>query len=131
MEDNYLYIGCFQTNKFNTETINLIKKVQEINNVTIISATGGGAFKFSNLVNEELKIKIDKHDEVLSLLKGYSMMNNYNTFYEISNGVSSYLPIDDFEYPHIAVNVGSGVSVLRVNSISDIKRITGTLMGGG
>ncbi len=35
------------------------------------------------------------------------------------------------EYPHLAINVGSGVSVLQVNSINDIKRVTGTLMGGG
>lgn len=35
------------------------------------------------------------------------------------------------EFPHISVNIGSGVSILRVDSGTSIKRVTGTLMGGG
>jgi pantothenate kinase len=35
------------------------------------------------------------------------------------------------EYPHLAVNIGSGVSVLLVNSATDVVRVSGTLMGGG
>jgi len=37
----------------------------------------------------------------------------------------------ELKYPHVAVNIGSGVSILLVNSIEDIKRVGGTMMGGG
>ena len=34
-------------------------------------------------------------------------------------------------YPYIIVNIGSGVSILLVNSATDFKRIGGTSVGGG
>ena len=37
---------------------------------------------------------------------------------------------DDF-YPYIIVNIGSGVSILLVNSENSYKRISGTSIGGG
>lgn len=58
-------------------------------------------------------------------------MNNYNTFYELKDSKVHFVKDDDFVYPHIAVNIGSGVSILIVKSNTDIKRETGTLIGGG
>lgn len=37
----------------------------------------------------------------------------------------------ELKYPHIAVNIGSGVSILLVNSVDEVKRVGGTMMGGG
>jgi len=37
----------------------------------------------------------------------------------------------DLVYPHIAVNIGSGVSILLVKSKENVLRVGGTLMGGG
>lgn len=50
-----------------------------------LHATGGGAYKFNNLVNETLGLNIYKYDELLSLVNGYISMNQYNTFYEVNN----------------------------------------------
>ena len=60
-------------------------------------------------------------------------MNNYNSFYNLTgaDGKFEMVPPEDLEFPHIAVNVGSGVSILQVNGIHNIKRVTGTLIGGG
>lgn len=133
LNENYLFIKNFQTAKFKTDTIEFLKRLKTVHDFNKIYATGGGAFKFYDLILEEFKITMEKHDELLSLVKGYLMMSDYKTFYELtgSNGKYSIIPSEDIEFPHIAVNVGSGVSVLQVNSINDIKRVTGTLMGGG
>ena len=133
LEENYLFIKHFSTNKFKTETLQFLKRINEIQNLSHIYATGGGVHKFYDLINEEFQISMEKHDELLSLVKGYLMMNEYNTFYHLigPNGKFETVPHEDLEFPHIAVNVGSGVSILQVNGINDIQRVTGTLMGGG
>lgn len=39
---------------------------------------------------------MDKKDELLSLVKGYIIMNNYNSFYEhLGDGKINYLPSED------------------------------------
>jgi type II pantothenate kinase len=60
-------------------------------------------------------------------------MNKYKSFYHITGEGGKYETVDeeDLVYPHIAVNIGSGVSVLRVDGLNEVKRISGTLMGGG
>jgi type II pantothenate kinase len=58
-------------------------------------------------------------------------MNYYNTFYEIKDSKIHFVKERDFFYPHISVNIGSGISILIVKSVNDIKRETGTLIGGG
>ena len=50
-----------------------------------LHATGGGAHKFNNLVNETLGLNMVKYDELLSLVNGYITMNQFETFYEKSN----------------------------------------------
>lgn len=76
-------------------------------------------------------LKIHKYDELISLVNGYITMNDFNTFYEKNNTGYKNVKSNDLEFPHIAVNIGSGVSILNVESLSSIKRVTGTLMGGG
>jgi hypothetical protein len=61
-----------------------------------ICATGGGAYKFYNIILQELEIKLDKHDELLSLVRGYIAMNYYTSSYEhLGDGVVNYLPPED------------------------------------
>jgi pantothenate kinase len=132
LDKHFLYIKLLQTNRFDVEVIECLKGIREEYYFDEICATGGGAYKFHELVLKELNIKLDKHDELLSLVKGYIAMNHYNTFYEhINDGVVKDLPPEDLEHPHLAVNIGSGVSVLLVKSATEINRVSGTMMGGG
>ncbi len=61
----------------------------------MIHATGGGAYKYSKIIVEELNINIDKHDELLSLVSGYILMNKYQTFYEYVDGNVRDVDISD------------------------------------
>lgn len=58
-------------------------------------ATGGGSYKFNNLVNETLNINMVKHDELISLVNGYLIMNELNTFYEKSNDEYKFVGSND------------------------------------
>jgi pantothenate kinase len=57
------------------------------------------------------------------------MMSRYKSLYELNEAKEANFV--ELKYPHLSVNVGSGVSILLVKSADDIKRVSGTMMGGG
>ena len=59
-------------------------------------ATGGGAYKFNNLVHEVLNVNMVKHDELISLVNGYLIMNELNTFYETTSEGYKFVGAEDF-----------------------------------
>ncbi|KAL1509665.1 hypothetical protein ABEB36_004371 [Hypothenemus hampei] len=107
--------------------------------ITTVCATGGGAYKFEEDFKKSVNMKLEKCDEFESLLRGllYIDKNNPTTecYYwcnptdEIKCAKVNY----DFSqpYPFLLVNVGSGVSILAVNSPTDYSRVSGTSLGGG
>lgn len=112
----------------------ILKDITSKFKITTIQATGGGALKFKEIAEKQFHLQFVKHDELLSLVNGYLFLNELSPFYEIQNErdivqVSS----SDLEYPHLAVNIGSGVSIVKVGSSDpkDIQRLGGTMMGGG
>lgn len=78
-------------------------------------------------------MRLAKYDELESLLKGllYIDKNNPTECYYWSNPTdeSKCAKVNyDFSkpYPFLLVNIGSGVSILAVNSPTDCKRVSGT-----
>ena len=76
----------------------------------------------------------------MCLAKGIQYLCTYNPrecFYwrnSNSSGFGAEKEVFDFQhhiYPYIITNVGSGVSILLVNSQTDVRRIGGTSIGGG
>lgn len=123
-----------------------------------IYATGGGAFKFENLITQTLKVKWIKCDELEMLIQGIEFVGNLNLdeecfYYKISSNDTNFLnffsnsqktnfPLlkTNFDLqtkkfsdtnPFILVNIGSGVSILLVNSDKDFIRVSGSSIGGG
>ena len=93
---------------------------------------------FSLSPPQRLGINLVKYDEMESLIRGlhYLCCHYPNECYywekpnsEDSGKVSFQLGPDP--YPYIIVNIGSGVSILRVDSETQFKRIGGTSVGGG
>ena len=106
-----------------------------------VCATGGGAYKFENDFRREVKMGLNKFDEIDSLINGLEFIatNNPNNevFYyqnpeDEENGCIK-TPYDTSKamYPFMLVNIGSGVSILSVKGPNDHKRIYGTSLGGG
>ncbi|XP_018906809.1 pantothenate kinase 3 isoform X1 [Bemisia tabaci] len=106
--------------------------------VTSVCATGGGAFKFEDTFRQEVNVKLEKRDELDSLIQGmlFADTNNSHECYYWSDPKeedSCHKMTYDFSqpYPFLVVNIGSGVSVLAVYGPNDYKRVSGTSLGGG
>ena len=130
--DYYCCLTYFKSSSFEIDILPILKQLEIITPITHIEATGGGAYKFSEIMKKYFKIEFNKHDELISLVKGYLFINNYNSFYKIDeNDREIPVPPEDLIYPHISVNIGSGTSILKVSGFDDIQRISGTILGGG
>ncbi|KAF6029252.1 PANK2 [Bugula neritina] len=104
---------------------------------TTICATGGGAHKFSNEYETQLKMKLRKIDELSSLIRGIHYMESINhneSFYFTSPTIKEKCQKLNYNfvhpYPYLCVNMGSGVSILAVTGPKTFTRIGGTSIGG-
>lgn len=106
-----------------------------------IMATGGGAFKFYDRIRERLGVEVEREDEMECLIKG---LDFFITTIPNEVFVFNPTPDDDEEaevvsfqdprsdvYPYLLVNIGSGVSMIKVSGPSQYQRIGGTSLGGG
>lgn len=101
-----------------------------------IKVTGGGAFKYTPSIQSKLGLLVDKEDEICCLIKGCNfLLKNIpcESFEFEKNGNPEY----KFEkagpniFPYLLVNIGSGVSILKVESDQEFERVGGTATGGG
>lgn len=124
------------------ECINFIKHLKE-NQQTLngskpgqltVMATGGGAYKYYDKIREELGVDVIREDEMECLIIGLDFFIS-----EIPREVFTYsetdpmhfaAPRDDI-YPYLLVNIGSGVSFLKVSGPREYQRVGGTSLGGG
>ncbi|XP_055339549.1 pantothenate kinase 3-like isoform X2 [Paramacrobiotus metropolitanus] len=105
---------------------------------TTVCATGGGAFAYEKTLRQELNLELHKFDELDSLISGihYIEYNHPEETFTFENpldeGQCKRVPhsIRDL-YPYLVVNVGSGVSILLVESRTKYRRVWGTSIGGG
>ncbi|TPX30562.1 pantothenate kinase [Synchytrium microbalum] len=139
--------GRLNFNKFQTEDIEqciaFIAKVLDEDedgsmprSRRVIKATGGGAHKYYDLFQERLGVTVQKEDEMECLITGLNFMVR-----QISYEVFTYderrtepLNYEDTPrelFPYMLVNIGSGVSILKVTSEETYERISGTSLGGG
>ncbi|KAJ2503196.1 hypothetical protein GGH96_000445 [Coemansia sp. RSA 1972] len=100
----------------------------------VIMATGGGAHRFRDLLNKELGVEIRVEDEMESLTMGLNFLIR-----EVADEVFTYSEDTPMQFvdaaadmfPYMLVNIGSGVSILKVTGEDEFERISGTSLGGG
>ncbi|KAG2675869.1 hypothetical protein I3760_12G026600 [Carya illinoinensis] len=104
------------------------------NENTVIKATGGGAYKFADLFKERLGVSLDKEDEMNCLVAGANFLLKairHEAFTHME-GHKEFVQIDHNElFPYLLVNVGSGVSMIKVDGDGKFQRVSGTNVGGG
>lgn len=102
-----------------------------------VMATGGGAFKYYDRIKERLGVDVMREDEMECLIQGLDFFIT-----EIPREVFRYDDADQENpmrfleeqtevYPYLLVNIGSGVSMIKVEGPSRYQRIGGTSLGGG
>lgn len=101
---------------------------------TIIKATGGGAYKFADVFRERLGVSLDKEDEMDCLVAGANFLLKairHEAFTHME-GQKEFVQIDHNDlYPYLLVNIGSGVSMIKVDGDGKFQRVSGTNVGGG
>ncbi|KAF8364731.1 hypothetical protein HHK36_033288 [Tetracentron sinense] len=104
------------------------------NENAVIKATGGGAYKFTDLFKEKLGVGLDKEDEMDCLVAGANFLLKairHEAFTHIE-GQKEFVQIDHNDlFPYLLVNIGSGVSIIKVDGDGKFQRVSGTNVGGG
>lgn len=148
-----LHFRDFQTGHFESEVlpfmIRLIRKsmtTKDYPPITYIMATGGGAHKFYKLMTStfrkhNLPMQIVKKDEMECLIKGLDWLitkiPNEIFTYDLKHDNIRFLtnPYTETDkiYPYLLVNIGSGVSMIKVvgPGPNGFERIGGSSLGGG
>ncbi|CAH8875237.1 unnamed protein product [Trichobilharzia szidati] len=102
-----------------------------------IKVTGGGAFRYRDLICSKLGIELDKEDEMECLIRGcVFLLRNIpdELFYYDKHATPAHVFVSNglvSTFPFLLVNVGSGVSILKVESPTSYQRVGGTSIGGG
>ncbi|KAI9793592.1 MAG: hypothetical protein M1833_000737 [Piccolia ochrophora] len=99
-----------------------------------VMATGGGAYKYYDRIKEALGVEVLREDEMECLIIGLDFFIT-----EIPDEVFTYSDTDPMHfaearadiYPYLLVNIGSGVSMIKVSGSRHYERIGGTSLGGG
>ncbi|GIX65243.1 fumble protein [Babesia caballi] len=101
---------------------------------TVINLTGGGAYKFAHVFEERLPhCEFRKIPEMACVVTGTEAMHGVNSCfasYDLRNGHAEPTTAKK-SYPYLTVNIGSGISILKVSSETSFERVTGTSLGGG
>lgn len=109
----------------------------DANSIPSVCATGGGAYKFASILRQRLKIRLCISDELSSLVRGIDILLHsyqHECYYLKKFRFREQIEIESYnniKYPYLVVNIGSGVSILRVSGVNDYKRVGGTSLGGG
>eukprot|EP00897_Mesotaenium_endlicherianum_P000944 jgi/Mesen1/10850/ME000093S10365 len=123
-----------------------------------IKATGGGAYKYSDVFKERLKVTLDKEDEMGCLVAGLNFLLRAvrDEAYTHLDSEKQFVELDQNDiFPFLLVNIGSGVSILKgspkvlsnvrgkgfkvdgvnqeeqVDGPGQYERVSGTNVGGG
>ncbi|KAG1757040.1 fumble [Suillus lakei] len=133
--------------------------IEEMRRGVKISATGGGAHRFGKLFEGELVVDVQREDEMECLIEGMKFMVTIpEEVYYFSDELiqenampsTSAEPVlerpspDPPRYavtfetsepsahlPCLLVNIGSGVSIIKVDADGSFERVSGTSLGGG
>jgi len=105
-----------------------------------VTCTGGGAYKYSNTIKTLFGMNINIVDEMKSIASGVDFLLRTATSevfsWEKKDGKSQAEKVflehpEEIEYPYFIVNVGSGISILKVEGPDKFSRVSGTAIGGG
>jgi len=101
-----------------------------------VKATGGGVYKYADLFRERLGVVLENGDEMGCMSAGCNFLLKAITHeaFTFENGAANFVPATDEAadlYPYLLVNIGSGVSMVKVTGEGQYERVSGSSLGGG
>ena len=100
---------------------------------THLLATGGGSLKYADVFRERLGLELQHTDEMECLVQGSNFLLTSlpdEVFTLGKTGKKQFARHPDI-FPHLLVNIGSGVSIIMVTDETKYERVSGTSLGGG
>lgn len=112
----------------------------------VVRATGGGSIKFLQSF-ADVGVQLDFREEMLCIVTGLTFLIKYapGEVFTIESSLRSpiaspaeatndfkkaFRPKSSKPYPFLLVNIGSGVSIIKVDGEGELKRISGSSLGG-
>lgn len=113
-----------------------------------IRATGGGAFKYADTFKDEIDVTLARLDELKCTVTGLNfLLTSVDNEVYVHNGPLSarvippsipdlastreFVESTEHPFPYLLVNIGSGVSIVKVTDHDCYERISGSSLGGG
>lgn len=129
-----LHFTKFETSKIHDCLDFILELERELQGKLMIMATGGGSHKYFDLIKEKIGIEVHRIDEMETLIKGLDFLSTleFEVFtYDQRRPSPVIFCNPNPSYPYILVNIGSGVSIIKVARPGSYERISGTSLGGG
>ena len=101
-----------------------------------VKATGGGAYKFSKTFQDRLGITLQKEDEMACAVAGANFLLETirDEAFTYTDDEKAFISKDALTreslFPYLLVNIGSGVSIIKVDKDGH-ERVSGSNIGGG
>lgn len=101
--------------------------------IDCVNATGGGAHKYAQVVQESLGCLLVQQDEMASLVRGLNFLISTcdSEIFTFDQGRRREFQKHEVLYPCMLVNIGSGVSIIRIDGEDQYTRVSGSSIGGG
>eukprot|EP00879_Flechtneria_rotunda_P021027 GHRR01022149.1.p1 GENE.GHRR01022149.1~~GHRR01022149.1.p1 ORF type:complete len:338 (+),score=95.52 GHRR01022149.1:256-1269(+) len=103
-----------------------------------VKATGGGAIRFAEIFKVRLGLVLEREDEIGCAVGGCNFLLRTITHeaFAFEASQAQFVPsisVDSELFPYLLVNIGSGVSIIRVDGPGEgqFSRVSGSSVGGG
>ncbi len=156
-----LHFLNFETRNMISAINLLAMQGEAFDNVRTIACTGGGAHKYAAEVEEQAAVSFDQMDELSCLIRGMyfalthvddecytyrkeeetgtsqtttspdSSANSQQKEYTRRVSLSSEIFVKADHFPYLVVNIGTGVSIMKINAPGVYERVSGSSVGGG
>lgn len=112
----------------------------------MVRATGGGAYKYEEVFKEAIGVRLVHVDEMASVVAGlnYLIGKEEREVYRFresggggmdgkkrEEGARVWVGKNGNPFPYLLVNIGTGVSILKVTDHDCFERVSGSSLGGG
>ncbi|AFZ81453.1 hypothetical protein BEWA_008640 [Theileria equi strain WA] len=113
------------------ELVRSITAIEDRYGCQYLSLTGGGSFKYRNMFDYMKNVRA--RDEMACLFEAVKFIHNIPgsvISYNLEHRLPKKKSINPL-YPYLIVNIGSGISVIKVSSETEFRRVSGTSIAGG
>lgn len=149
-----LHFFAFETRNVD-QLVTFMKDYWEVEEHRYVRSTGGGAYKYADLFEKSIGVTLNRLDEMACVVAGLNFLvtsvdREVFTFRpppmpansrkdssrsekppSSMDNARNFIPSCSDPFPYLLVNIGSGVSIVKVTGHGEFDRVSGSSLGGG